>query len=78
MFQNSLVSVAQLASLSKSLPDLNMDMPCNQALVKSILIALPSCYPFSMDKCVTNNSDYRLWCSLRHDVLTQCKDLADG
>lgn len=78
MFKHSIVTRDQLISVSNSLATLNMEQSCNKNLVKRIRIALPTCQPFSMDRCISENSEYRLWCAVRADVISQCKELENG
>lgn len=78
MFKNSIVTRDQLISVSKGLATLNMEQSCNRNLVKQIRLALPTCQPFSMDRCISDNSEFRLWCAVRADVISQCKELENA
>lgn len=78
MFKHSVVTRDELVKVSDNISKLNMTQVCNQNLVKQIRLALPTCQPFSMASCVIDNSEYRLWCAVRADVLTQCKELENG
>lgn len=78
MFKNQVVTISQLVEVSKRLGSLNMEMQCNKDLVRHIRLALPTCAPFDIANCIIENSTYRLWCSLRQDVISQCKELENG
>lgn len=78
MFKNNIVTYSQLITLGENLRLLNMQQACNVNLVKQIRLALPTCQPFDMELCVTNNAEYRLWCAIRSDVISLCKELENG
>lgn len=78
MFKNNIVSLEDLNFIANRLDELDLDMSCNMALISRIRLDLPLCSPFSMRDCVSRNSEYRVWCALRDDVLAAIKELTNG
>lgn len=78
MYKYSIVSLLDLEFISNRLQDLDLDMPCNVEFVKQVRLALPTCSPFSMADCIRKNSEYRVWCALRTDVLATIKEITNG
>lgn len=75
MFKNNIVSLEDLNFIANRIDELDLEMSCNVTLINRIRLDLPFCSPFSMRDCVARNSEYRIWCALRDDVLTTIKGL---
>lgn len=75
MFKYSQISLQDLEFFANRIQNLDLTMSCNIKLVKQIKLALPTCSPFGPADCIRKNSDYRLWCALRDDVLSTIKEL---
>lgn len=75
MFKYSQISLQDLEFIANRIQNLDLTMSCNIKLVKQIKLALPTCSPFEPADCIRKNSDYRLWCALRDDVLSTIKEL---
>lgn len=75
MFMYSCISIQDLEFIANRIRNLDLSMSCNVKLVKQIKLALPTCSPFGPADCIRKNSEYRLWCALRDDVLAAIKEL---
>lgn len=78
MFKYNIISLEDLNFIANRLDGIDLEMSCNVTLLNRIRLDLPTCSPFSMRDCLAKNSEYRIWCALRDDVLSTVKELLHG
>lgn len=75
MFENGVIPYDDLLFIHNRLEALDLGMSCNIKLVERIILDLPSCSPFSLKECLSNNTGYREWCALRDATVSQAKEV---
>lgn len=73
MFKYTIVNLQDLQFILNRIESLDLEMSCNQELVKQICLAAPTWSPFPVADCMRLNSEYRVWCALRSELLTIIK-----
>lgn len=74
----SLINLDELNSISVNLDSVEMSQSCNVRLLERLAYELPLSLPFSFAECLVKQSEYRLWCSIRADVLSKIRQIQKG
>lgn len=73
-----IVSLAELQVISQGLDEVELQQSCNVHLLDRLQYELPLALPFGFGDCLTKQSEYRLWCSLRADVISKIRTIKRG
>lgn len=73
-----IISLSELSIISQELDKVELQQTCNIRLLERLSYELPLALPFSFAECLTNQSEYRLWCSLRADVISKIRAIQRG
>lgn len=73
-----IISLSELELISNKLDTVELQQTCNVRLIERLAYELPLALPFGFGECLSKQSEYRLWCSLRADVLSKIRMIQRG
>lgn len=72
------INLKELQIICDELDKVELQQTCNVRLIERLQYELPLALPFNFSDCLLKQSEYRVWCSLRADVLSKIRSIKRG